>query len=135
MFAWLVCLLSLLLVFLPVPPQISPFDFGEDPINADEMVSVLCTVNKGDLPLNISWLLNGRPVEKVLGVSVSKSNKRTSQLSIESIKAEHSGKYTCVACNSAGTAQHDDFLNVNGIILISLLHDFNPTPLSSFYSF
>lgn len=106
------------LLLFSVPPQISPFDFGEESLNADEMASVLCSVNKGDLPLNISWDLNGKLAYKIKGVSVLRTNKRISQLSIESVQAEHSGTYTCTASNSAGTVLQSAYLHINGNHLI-----------------
>ncbi|XP_025834462.1 Down syndrome cell adhesion molecule-like protein Dscam2 isoform X25 [Agrilus planipennis] len=96
-----------------VQPQILPFDFGEDPINADDMVSVSCTVNKGDFPMNVTWMLNSQPVEMYQGVNIMKTNKRISQLSIDSVQYEHSGLYTCIASNLAGTSTHSAYLRVN----------------------
>lgn len=86
------------------------------------MISVTCTINKGDFPLTIKWTLNEKPVETIGGISVMKTNKRISQLSIESIQAGHSGKYTCIASNLAGNASHSSFLNVNGTFYIFLIH-------------
>ncbi|XP_018577214.1 Down syndrome cell adhesion molecule-like protein Dscam2 isoform X3 [Anoplophora glabripennis] len=96
-----------------VPPQILPFEFGEDEINSDDMVSVTCTVNRGDFPIDIYWTLNNITVDKVDGVSVMRTKRRISQLSIDSIQADHSGEYTCHAKNSAGTAVHSAVLHVN----------------------
>ncbi|KAK5645477.1 hypothetical protein RI129_006777 [Pyrocoelia pectoralis] len=96
-----------------VPPQILPFDFGEDTLHADEMVSTTCTVNKGDLPLNISWLLNQQSVSNIKTITVMQTNKRISQLSIETLQAEHAGEYTCLASNVAGVATFKAQLNIN----------------------
>jgi len=41
-----------------VAPQISPFSFGDEPLNRGEVASVNCVVPKGDLPLDIYWTLN-----------------------------------------------------------------------------
>lgn len=101
-----------------VPPQIIPFEFLDDPINSGDMSSVTCTVNKGDLPIVISWILNGNDVDKYVGISVIQTNKRISQLSIDSASAEHAGEYVCVARNSAGTASHSADLHVNGNICL-----------------
>lgn len=39
---------------------------------------------------------------------------KISMLSIESVRAEHRGKYTCIAKNDAGVEDYSSFLNVNG---------------------
>lgn len=82
------------------------------------MSSVMCTVNKGDLPINISWTLNGRILDSADGVSIMQTNKRISQLSIDSASAEHTGNYTCIAQNLAGSASHTTSLHVNGNVSV-----------------
>lgn len=94
-------------------PQIQPFDFGDEPINFGETVSIQCTVLKGDPPLNITWSLNGAPIGKNDGITIMKL-KRFSTLNIDSVQDIHSGEYTCSAKNSAGVASHSAMLNVNG---------------------
>lgn len=82
------------------------------------MSSLTCTVSKGDLPIQITWTLNGNDVEKYGGVSVIRTNKRISQLSIDSASADHSGEYVCFVENPAGTASHSTTLHVNGKIVL-----------------
>lgn len=97
-----------------VLPQILPFDFGEEPINSGDMTSVSCSISKGDLPLQILWTFNDKPVQSGDGVSVTFVTKRLSALSIDSVQAEHAGKYACIASNDAGFAAYSSHLNVNG---------------------
>lgn len=78
------------------------------------MSSLTCTVSKGDIPIKIFWILNGKDVNSYEGISVIRTNKRISQLSIDSASAEHSGEYVCVAENSAGKTSHSAALHVNG---------------------
>lgn len=78
------------------------------------MVSAMCTVNKGDLPIDVSWLKNGGRVYTSDGIVVSKTSQRMSVLSIESARARHAGNYTCVATNNAGVTKHWTLLHVNG---------------------
>lgn len=107
--------LNLILPFPIVPPQITPFEFGEETVNAQEMVLVTCTVSKGDLPLKIDWYFNGNKVKSGdKGVSLL-NTKRTSQLSIESVSHQNQGNYTCVVNNEAGSMNHTSQLFVNGI--------------------
>lgn len=100
---------------LKVLPQIVHFDFGDEEINSMDMVSASCTVNKGDLPISIYWTRgDGQKIFSNDGISISRTNKRMSVLSIESVRDRHSGAYTCVAENEAGVVQHTAVLSVNG---------------------
>lgn len=103
------------LQLFPVPPQIISFEFSDDPVNSEDMSSLQCTVHKGDFPIDISWTLNNRSVTLYQGISVMRTNKRISQLSIDSVQAEHAGEYVCLAKNSAGIAKQSAHLHVNGI--------------------
>lgn len=100
-------------------PQIVPFNFGDDEINAMDMVSASCTVNKGDLPLNIYWTRNGHKIFSNDGISISRTNQRISILSIESVRDRHVGNYSCVAENKAGIVELSAYLWVNGTKTIS----------------
>lgn len=92
-----------------------PFEFGEEPVNAQEMVLVTCTVSKGDMPLKIEWYFNGKIVKSgEIGVNLL-NTKRTSQLSIESVSHQNQGNYSCVVKNEAGSMNHTTQLFVNGI--------------------
>lgn len=91
-----------------------PFDFGQDEINAMDMVSASCTVNKGDLPLKITWMRNNQSIYTNDGVSIQRTNQRISILSIESVQDRHSGNYTCSAENGGGVSNYTASLWVNG---------------------
>lgn len=107
-------------ISLTVLPQVAPFDFGEDTYNAGDTVSLTCTITKGDMPIEISWLFNDNPMKSSDGVVITRSGRKISMLSIDSIQGTHRGNYTCVAKNDAGTAAHSALLHVNGTILIAL---------------
>lgn len=98
-----------------VPPQIHPFSFGDEVINSGELVTATCAVSKGDFPIKIKWTLNGQNINSVSGIVAANTNKKVSQLTIESALAHHSGEYACIAENNAGVAKHAAYLNVNGI--------------------
>lgn len=83
-------------------------------MNSGDMASVICAVSKGDFPLEIKWTLNNRAITEYSGISVMRTNKRISQLSIDSVQAEHAGEYICTAYNKAGNASHAASLQVNG---------------------
>jgi len=91
-----------------------PFDFGEETVNELDMVSASCTVNKGDLPVDIYWTKNGGRVYTNDGLIVTRNSQRLSVLSIESVRARHAGNYSCVATNNAGAITQSAMLAVNG---------------------
>ena len=83
------------------------------------MASVQCTVIKGDLPLEITWMFGDHPVGlDQRDIVISSSSKRLMQLTIEDVAAKHAGEYTCVASNAAGSVSQTAVLEVNGIRLI-----------------
>lgn len=65
--------------------------------------------------MKVTWLLNGRPVETMPDVSLSKIGKRISVMSIESVAGHHAGNYSCRVKNVAGMAEHSAILTVNGL--------------------
>lgn len=103
--------------FLPVPPQIMPFTFGDTPINTGETIGVQCMVNKGDIPINITWYLNGdRLINNDNFVTISRLNSRTSSLNIDVLNDRHRGRYKCLAKNDAGQVEYETPLFINGTI-------------------
>ncbi|KAK1126108.1 hypothetical protein K0M31_004749 [Melipona bicolor] len=114
-----------------VSPQIAPISFGEEPVNAGDLVSVQCVVTKGDSPLEITWTFESQPIRTDrMDVIVSSSGKRVKQLTIESVAARHAGEYTCVASNAAGSTSHSAKLDVN-VIPKLLPFTFGEKPLNS----
>lgn len=101
-------------MYVPVAPQIIPFSFGDETMNYGESTSVTCSIHKGDLPINLSWLHNNISIGYVKGVMVSKVGKKISTVSIDLVNEEHAGTYTCLAENKAGSASFTTVLNVNG---------------------
>lgn len=97
------------------PPKIATFSFGDAPLNFGESASVQCTVSGGDLPMTVEWTLNGLPIPTYLEVSTPKIGKRIHVLSIDSVKADHAGNYSCVATNQAGMAEFTAPLIVIGL--------------------
>lgn len=92
----------------------SPFSFGDDPLEENEFVTVTCSVLKGDLPITISWKLNGQPLTSNDEVTITPTGKRMSVLVIESVKGHHAGTYSCVGRSEAGEDVHSSDLLVNG---------------------
>lgn len=65
--------------------------------------------------MSVNWMLNGAEIPPYLEVSTSTIGKRIHVLSIESVKADHRGNYSCVATNLAGTAEFTAPLVVIGL--------------------
>lgn len=95
-------------------PEITPFDFVDSPIDAEDFASISCIISKGDLPIEIIWTHNSKPISPHDGITITKTSKRLSQLTIDSVDASHAGNYTCNAKNKAGIISHTATLNVNG---------------------
>ncbi|XP_052739506.1 cell adhesion molecule Dscam2 isoform X46 [Bicyclus anynana] len=96
-----------------VLPQIHPFTFGDEPANAGDTVGLQCMVTKGDVPLNITWYLNGKNANKIQGITVTKIGHKSSTVSIDSVSFIHTGVYTCYVRNQAGDANYSTELIVN----------------------
>lgn len=97
-----------------------PFDFGAEPVNDQEMIVVICSVTKGDMPLDIKWYFNGKDVKSEKNGVILTNTKRTSQLTIESVTHHNQGNYSCIVKNQAGAKNHTAELYVNGIQIASL---------------
>lgn len=98
-----------------MPPKITPFDFGEEPANVEDSVSITCLISSGDLPIDIEWLFNDYAISSYSGITVVKGGKRTSMLTIDNVNARHAGKYSCKAKNYAAAVNYTAELVVNGI--------------------
>ncbi|XP_026825564.1 Down syndrome cell adhesion molecule-like protein Dscam2 isoform X8 [Ooceraea biroi] len=97
-----------------VAPQIAPFAVAEEPANWGDSISVVCAILKGDLPIEITWALNGEPIRPDRSdINILATTRKNSILSIESVAARHAGEYTCSASNKAGATSHSAILAVN----------------------
>ncbi|XP_076279934.1 Down syndrome cell adhesion molecule 3 isoform X5 [Lasioglossum baleicum] len=86
------------------PPVMSPFNF---PPNLQEggRAQVTCSVTSGDLPIAFSWLKDGEKLPSSLRIEESVADF-FSVLVFNKLSSRHSGKYTCVATNSAAKVNH-----------------------------
>lgn len=72
-------------------------------------------MTKGDVPIDIKWSINNRPIiNNENGMTVMKMSARLSSLSIESINSKHRGVFKCIATNEAGSSEYSTELMVNG---------------------
>jgi len=77
-------------------------------------------MDEGDLPLSISWIFHGQELSSQMGFETAKFGKRTNMLMIESLAPFHMGNYTCMASNSAGSANHTALLTIRGLYTLEL---------------
>lgn len=96
-----------------VPPKLGPF-ISDRTLHLGERASLTCSVTKGDLPLTMSWLKDGMPLDPKHRLSVQQVDQFNSILLIESLSPDHNGNYSCVARNPAAEVMHTQRLVVNG---------------------
>lgn len=100
-----------------VPPKMKPFTFGDDPLEAGQSASVQCAISEGDLPINISWSFNNKPLISTEDISIAMIGRKSSGINIDIISHKHAGNYTCTGMNSAGISSYTAVLNINGLLL------------------
>ncbi|XP_037071299.1 Down syndrome cell adhesion molecule-like protein Dscam2 [Pollicipes pollicipes] len=93
-----------------VPPSIRPFMVGN--YSTGERVQVLCFVKRGDTPLTLTWLRDGRPLTDP-EVEQRATDRYSSSLFIERVAVRHAGNYTCRAENAARVTTYTAELRVN----------------------
>ncbi|XP_064480703.1 cell adhesion molecule DSCAM-like isoform X2 [Ornithodoros turicata] len=88
------------LVFV-VPPVIDDHFFPET-ITVDEgsRSRLLCSVSRGDGPIQFQWLKDGRPLSSVPDASLQFAED-SAMIKFRRIRFKDSGKYTCFAINDA----------------------------------
>ncbi|XP_075215283.1 cell adhesion molecule Dscam2-like [Lycorma delicatula] len=93
-------------IFLNVmkPPEIVPFQFTEN-LQEGSRAHVVCVIMSGDLPIEITWNKDGRPLTHDADVQ-EQSMQFVSNLVFTKLNARHAGYYTCVAKNAAAQTNH-----------------------------
>ena len=99
------------------PPQLLPISFGDEVFEESDAATASCVVKKGDMPLEIIWKLDSEALTTSSDVNIMNIGKRTSILTITSLKAKHQGIYTCLAVNAVGSSEESAKLIVHGILL------------------
>jgi hypothetical protein len=104
----------ILILMFAVLPHITPFEF-DGPANAEDNIQLTCHVPKGDKPLQILWRFHGNVIlPSSSGISTMMVGDRANFLSIAHAQAVHSGDFSCIATNAAGSVMHTAELKVNG---------------------
>ena len=78
------------------------------------LAQLSCVVYQGDLPLEIEWLKDGRPIARDMNIITRSLDEYSSILTISQVQKSHGGNYTCLAKNKAAATQHTALLVVNG---------------------
>lgn len=79
----------------------------------DEFYQIHCTTIHGDQPIKFAWFFKNSTLVGTENVRIDYT-KRSSTLSIETVKGEDAGNYTCVASNRAGSTNSSTELVVKG---------------------
>lgn len=99
-----------------VLPHIVPFSIDEK-IRSGDSIQLNCHVSKGDKPLEINWLFNDDELSSELNVATTKLGSSSSVLTIGTISAVNTGKYTCIASNQIGSYNYSTSIYVDGTLL------------------
>lgn len=92
----------------PGPPVIEPFSFPRF-LEEGSRAKILCSVIKGDPPITIRWLKDGRPLTTspmTVGVSISTLDEFSSAIVMSKVSLGHRGNYTCIASNAASSSNY-----------------------------
>ncbi|XP_043064017.1 Down syndrome cell adhesion molecule-like protein Dscam2 isoform X21 [Drosophila ficusphila] len=100
-----------------VLPQIVPFAY-DDLINMGDSIDLFCQIQKGDRPIKVHWSFERSAGDSGFDqlqpqMRTNRISGKTSMLSIPSASPAHTGKYTCIASNAAGTTTYSVDLTVN----------------------
>ncbi|PIK54628.1 putative Down syndrome cell adhesion molecule-like [Apostichopus japonicus] len=97
-----------------IPPEIAPF--SNVTLTQGERTQLLCTVNRGDTPMNITWYKDGEDIPPGHGIQIHYT-EFSSTLGIADASVSHEGSYTCEAQNHAASATFTGYLTVNGKLI------------------
>ncbi|XP_036377722.1 vascular endothelial growth factor receptor 2 [Megalops cyprinoides] len=79
-------------------------------VNVSDTTSFVCEVTGTPAP-TVLWIKNNKTLAEGSGVVLSKGNRT---LTIQRVKKEDNGRYTCLACNSQGCDYSSASLSVEG---------------------
>lgn len=101
-----------------------------------QLIQISCAVTKGDDPITIQWYKDSQLLHSSSDFVITNVDSKLSILLMRSVAARHSGKYSCVASNPAGSANFSAEFNVQGNMHLSFLHVFcanNVYPSSQYF--
>ncbi|CAN7980654.1 unnamed protein product, partial [Ixodes pacificus] len=95
------------------PPLIERFAFDEN-LHQGMRTRVYCNIARGDPPVSISWLRDGKPLKSGPDLEVRVLDAFSVALAIEALSPSHNGNYTCLASNAAASVNYTAPLRVHG---------------------
>ncbi|KAG0425022.1 hypothetical protein HPB47_027788, partial [Ixodes persulcatus] len=101
-----------LFVSVKVPPLIERFAFDEN-LHQGMRTRVYCNIARGDPPVSISWLRDGKPLKSGPDLEVRVLDAFSVALAIEALSPSHNGNYTCLASNAAASVNYTAPLRVH----------------------
>ncbi|CAN8014260.1 unnamed protein product, partial [Ixodes persulcatus] len=102
------------------PPLIERFAFDEN-LHQGMRTRVYCNIARGDPPVSISWLRDGKPLKSGPDLEVRVLDAFSVALAIEALSPSHNGNYTCLASNAAASVNYTAPLRVHGELAIFFL--------------
>ena len=96
-----------------VPPKIMPIQSMTNMLREGMRAAISCQILEGDLPVNFRWERNGKSILGTGNEIIRRLDEYSAALVIEHITSDHSGNYTCIASNIAGSEKFTVPLTVN----------------------
>lgn len=96
-----------------VPPKIMPIQSMANMLREGMRAAISCQILEGDLPVSFRWERNGKQILGTGNEIIRRLDEYSTQFVIEKILSDHSGNYTCIASNVAGTEKFTVPLTVN----------------------
>lgn len=101
-----------------VQPKILPIPAMTNLLREGMRAAISCQILEGDLPVAFRWEKNGQPITSSpyapSGIITRRMDEYSASLVIEQVTSLHSGNYTCITSNVAGSERYTVPLTVNG---------------------